>query len=721
MKLILRKLLKNNSVIRYLLALSLILGALIVAVGISGIAITQKLSNQVEKVTNTAFGPALAFDEIINGLNVIEIQLLKSDKPTTTLDEKAEYYKIIKTQLDLISTIKNEQLLKAENQDYSEYLIKWDRNWSQFRIKMTGFTEGAAIRTGSLDKNIIGLRDEMNDIRDFIKYDVVVIMENSSELTKWSMLFLSITLMIGVSVALTSSSIIVRQISKLFDEIDQSKKSVEVLFDNLDEGFFMFDKSGTIRNGVSSAARKIFGKDLINNKFVDVLPLEAAKKKQALAWQELAFSGIYDFDDFKSVAPRSIEMNGRFIELDFRPVYTEDQILDRVICISIDKTNERKLRLLAEEETSLVKLVLGIIKDRAGFSNDVLEIRNLFLVIIGELTKPEFDMSTLLRAMHTVKGCAATRHILTVAKLAHSFETKAASYIAENGLSEIQKLTAELMIDARHIESVFESFMKTNGKIFEALMGKESFKTKTVDIGTVNELCRLLLEQNKSDSPAMIYFVEHFMKDNIVLAFNHYAAMVRDLAASQKKQVNVKILNSEFTINPLPYTALLTSLTHIFTNAVDHGIESASERVKCGKPVEGTVTVSFKKNMNTTTSDETLLIQISDDGRGINWEKVRDRAINQKRIPAEKAKALSQEQCLQLIFMNSFSTAEKVSQLSGRGVGTDAVMHEAQKLGGRAWVKSQLGRGTSFFIEVPNLDSVLLSETIANLKQSKVG
>lgn len=718
---VLRKLIKNNSVIRYLLALSLILGALIVAVGISGIAITQKLSNQVEKVTNTAFGPALAFDEIIHRLNGIEIQLLKSEKAAITSQERADYYKNITTQLELIDTIKNEQLLKAENKDYGEYLKKWDHNWGKFRIKMTEFTEGAAVRPGFLDKNIIGLRDEMNDIRDFIKYDVVVIMENSSELTKWSMLFLSITLLIGVSVALTSSSIIVRQISRLFDEIDQGKRSVELLFNNLDEGFFMFDKVGTIQNGVSGAARRIFGRDLVNEKFVDVLPLEPAKKKQALAWQELAFSGSYDFDDFKSVAPRSIEMNGRFIELDFRPVYAADQILDRVICISIDKTNERKLRLQAEEETSLVKLVLGIIKDRTGFSKDVVELRNLFTVISGELAKPEFDLSALLRAVHTVKGCASTRHILSVAKLAHSFEAKVASYITENGLSEIQKLIAELTLDAKNIESVFESYLKTNEKIFESLMSKESFKTKTVDVGTVNELYRLLLQQNRSDSPAMIYFVEHFMKDNLVTALGHYAELVRDLAASQKKKINMKILNPELTINLQPYAALMTSLTHIFSNAVDHGIEPVFERVKSGKAAEGTVTVSFKKNINPKTSDETLLIQISDDGRGISWEKIRDRAISQKRIPIEKAKALSQEQCLQLIFINSFSTTENVSELSGRGVGTDAVMHEAQKLGGRAWVKSQVGRGTSFFIEVPNLDNVLLSETIANLKQSKAG
>lgn len=719
MKLILRKLLKNNSVIRYLLALSLILGALIVAVGISGIVITQQLSNQVEKVSDTAFGPALAFDEIINRLNGIEIQLLKSEKPAVTVQEKTGFYKNIKAQLEQIDTIKKEQLLKAANQDYSEHLTKWDRNWNQFRLRMTEFTEGGAVHTGFLDKNIIGLRDEMNDIRDFIKYDVVVIMENSSELTKWSMLFLSITLSIGVFVALMSSSIIVRQIAKLFDEIDQSRKSVELLFDNLDEGFFMFDKAGTIHKGVSSAARKIFGKDLVNDKFVDVLPLEPAKKKQALAWQELAFSGTYDFDDFKSVAPRSIDVNGRYIELDFRPVYSEDHTFDRVICIAIDKTNERKLRLLAEEETSLVKLVLGIIKDRSGFSSDVVEMRKLFLVINSELRAPGLNMSSLLRAIHTVKGCAATRHILTVVKMAHAFETKVASYITENGLSDVQKLTAELITDANHIESVFESFMKTNEKIFEALMGKESPNSKTVDVAIVNELCRLLLEETKKDSKSMTYFVENFMKDNIVLSFNHYAEMVRELAAKQRKKVEVKILNSEFTINPLPYAALLASLTHIFTNAVDHGIESESERLKNGKPPQGTITVSFKKNSN--SAGETLLIQISDDGRGINWEKVRDRAISKNRISPEKAKALSQEQCLQLVFMNSFSTNENVSELSGRGVGTDAVQHEAIKLGGRAWVKSQLGQGASFYIEVPNLDSVLLSETIANLKHSKAG
>lgn len=709
---------KNTSVIKYSLALSLILGALILAVGISGIIITQKLSKQVEKISDTAFGPALAFDEIINALNGIEIQLLKTQNNFVINEEKAELYQNIKNQLGRIYIIKNEQLAKSENQNYNEYLVKWNRNWTLFQSQMTEYVELQKSKSKYLDSSIVSLRDEMSNIRDFIKSDVVVIMENSTALTKWSLLFLSITLSIGVVVALLSSSIIVRHIKNLFNEIDESKKSIEVLFDNLDEGFFIFDKTGFIHKGVSGAARRIFGKDLVGSNFVDILPLDAAKKKQALAWQELAFSGTYDFDDFKSVAPRSVEINARYIELDFRPIYSEDQRLDRVICISIDKTNERKLRETAEEEAALVKLVIEIIKDRLSFSNDIIEIRNLFVIINEELNNTNLNMAPLLRAMHTIKGCSATHHIRSIVKLAHAFESKVASYITANGLSNIEKLVVELQADVKNIESVFESFLKSNEKIFEALMGKENYKTKTIDVSIINELCRLLLQQTEKDSPLLNYFVEHFMRDNIVLSFAHYAEMVKELADRQKKKIEVKILNSEFTINPLPYKALLASLTHIFTNAVDHGIETASERQRNGKMPEGTVTVSFKKNTN--PGGETLLIQISDDGRGINWEKVRDKAVSMAKITQKQAKLLSPEESLQLIFMNNFSTNDIVTDISGRGMGTDAVLHEAKKLGGRAWVKSQVGRGTSFFIEVPNFDNLLLSQTLEKFELPKV-
>ncbi len=715
----------NNIVIRYLLALALILGALILVVGISGITMTQKLSNQVEKINDTSFGPALAFDEIINSLDSIEMKLFKLQNSAISSIERADVYKSIRRQIGIIHNIKNEQLVKAESENYYENLKLWNKSWALFQNDMTNYIDvkninsASNLKVANLEADLVSLRTDIGAVRESIKYDVTVIIENSQKLAHWSLIFLSAMLLIGVVVGFFASSIIGRHIKDLFTAVEESKKSIEVLFNNLEEGFFIFDKNGDIQKGVSGAAKKIFGQDLVGSKFVDVLQLDKEKKKQALAWQELSFSGIYDFDDFKSVAPRSIEINERYIELDFRPIYSDIQLLDRVICISVDKTNEKILRERALEETALVKLIIGIVNDRLAFSNDVIEIRNLIFIIKEELTHSSLNLGPLLRAVHTLKGCAATRHIISVAKLAHNFETKVATYITENGLSETEKLIAELKNDTGNIEKVFETFMMTNEKVFEALLGKESYKTKTVEMNVVNELCRLLLENTQKDSQLMTYFVEHFMKDNIVLSFAHYAELVRELATRQKKKIDVIILNSEFTINPVPYKALLASLSHVFTNAVDHGIESPSERLKNSKAAVGSVTVSFKKNTNPT--GETLLIQIEDDGRGISWEKVRDSAIKKKKITADQAKVLSPEECLQLIFLNSFSTTEVVTDISGRGMGTDAVSNEAGKLGGRAWVKSQPGKGTSFFIEVPNFDNLLLSQTIEKLKLKSTG
>lgn len=694
------------------MTLSLILGSLILIVGTSGILITQKLAQQIEKMSDSAFGPALAFDEIIHTLNRIEIELLKSQMNSLPKAERNRLLDNIDAHIQRIQMLKNIQLEKNRGGEFGEDLTQWDRNWSTFERKIFEFitlekNARSSINVGNLDSHIISLREDMSRIRDLIKHEVVAIIENSTVLTKWSFLFLLLTLTIGAAVALLATTLIVRHIKKLFLEAEESKKRMELLFNNLDEGFLIFDRTGLIHKGVSDAAAQIFGKEIVGKKFIDILPLDASKKKQAEAWLELAFSGTYDFDDFKSVAPRSIQQGGRYIEFDFRPIYASDQSLDRIICISVDKTNEKKLREIAEEETALVKLVTSMIKDHQGFASDIKEIRNLLQIIYNELSGTTVEMSSVLRGIHTVKGCAATRYILSVAKLAHSFETKVAGHFTSSSFSNPELLMAELKRDVKNIENVFEAFMKTNEKVFEALMGKENSKTKTIDINKINELCLLLVEQSHKDSPALNYFNEHFMRDNIVLSFAHYADTVTEIAKRQKKKVEVQVLNSEFSINPEPYQALFATFSHVFTNAIDHGIETETERRKAGKNPTGLIAVSFKKN--TTPAGETLLIQITDDGRGMNWEEIRNRAVAKAIVDSAQAHDMSSEECLQLIFESNFSTRDLVTDTSGRGVGTNALFHEAKKLGGRAWVKSQLGKGTSFFIEVPNYDKLVLS------------
>ena len=128
-------------------------------------------------------------------------------------------------------------------------------------------------------------------------------------------------------------------------------------------------------------------------------------------------------------------------------------------------------------------------------------------------------------------------------------------------------------------------------------------------------------------------------------------------------------------------------LTHMIRNAADHGIEPAAERVAAGKPAEGTIYLMAEQRGGR------IVIEIADDGAGINRERVREKAIEKGLIAADAS--LSDEEIDNLVFLPGFSTAETISNISGRGVGMDVVRQNIQKLGGRVSIKSQPGRGST--------------------------
>jgi two-component system chemotaxis sensor kinase CheA len=130
-------------------------------------------------------------------------------------------------------------------------------------------------------------------------------------------------------------------------------------------------------------------------------------------------------------------------------------------------------------------------------------------------------------------------------------------------------------------------------------------------------------------------------------------------------------------------------------NAADHGIETAEERAKTNKPEVGTI------NLNAYQEGNNVVIEVKDDGKGIDVEKVRKKAIDKGTITKEQAEVMSDKEIIDLLFRPSFSTAEKVSELSGRGVGLDVVKTNIEKLGGDVEVHTVLGGGSNFIVRLP--------------------
>ncbi|WP_374030545.1 ATP-binding protein [Bdellovibrio bacteriovorus] len=171
--------------------------------------------------------------------------------------------------------------------------------------------------------------------------------------------------------------------------------------------------------------------------------------------------------------------------------------------------------------------------------------------------------------------------------------------------------------------------------------------------------------------------------------------MLRVAAQVDKMVSPLKIHNGNLMVIPEIYSGLFSTFVHAFRNAVDHGIEMPDHRVDIGKPAEGQVDVTFSLNHNSQGS--WLLVQIKDDGGGIDPARIREKLTGK----GLDVSAESDQQIIQHIFDSQFSTREHVTDISGRGVGMDAIKVAAEELAGRVWVESTVGQGSTLFVEVP--------------------
>ena len=181
--------------------------------------------------------------------------------------------------------------------------------------------------------------------------------------------------------------------------------------------------------------------------------------------------------------------------------------------------------------------------------------------------------------------------------------------------------------------------------------------------------------------------------------------IIRDLALELNKKIDLKMLGADTELDRQVLELIKDPLTHMVRNSADHGLESAEERRAAGKPEVGTVT------LNAFHEGGHIIIQISDDGRGINIAKVKQKALEKELVTESDLESMSDQQVSQLIFNPGFSTAAEVTSVSGRGVGMDVVRTNVEKIGGTIELKPVEGKGTVFTIKIP-LTLVIVSALI---------
>ncbi|MEW6654375.1 MAG: chemotaxis protein CheA [Bacteroidota bacterium] len=269
-------------------------------------------------------------------------------------------------------------------------------------------------------------------------------------------------------------------------------------------------------------------------------------------------------------------------------------------------------------------------------------------------------------------------------KKVDSIEKAAAASVKENTirvdvdrLDSLLDIVSELVLGRNRLTQVNSHFSRENeGNKFTRDFGEV---TKQIDLMTTElQLVAMKLRMIK-----------------IAKIFNRYPRLVRDLTRDLSKDVELIIKGEETEVDKNLIEEINDPLVHIIRNSVDHGVEKPEVRVQAGKPPKGTVILSAEQLGNN------IVITVEDDGKGLDPDMLKEKAVSKGLITREKAKELTKHEAMNLIFLPGFSTAEKVSNVSGRGVGMDVVKTNVSKLRGIINIESEPGKGTKIIFKLP--------------------
>jgi len=194
----------------------------------------------------------------------------------------------------------------------------------------------------------------------------------------------------------------------------------------------------------------------------------------------------------------------------------------------------------------------------------------------------------------------------------------------------------------------------------------------------------------------------------IANVWNKFPRMVREVAFKLGKQISLEMQGADTELDKSLIEAIKDPLTHLVRNSIDHGIETADIRAKSGKPAEG------KLLLRAYHESGQVNIVITDDGKGIDVDRVRAKALEKQLLSMDELSQMSENSVLQLIFLPGFSTAEKISNISGRGVGMDVVKSNIEKIGGMVDLQSERGKGTTIHLRIPLTLAIIKAITITS-------
>ena len=390
--------------------------------------------------------------------------------------------------------------------------------------------------------------------------------------------------------------------------------------------------------------------------------------------------------------------------------------------------------------------ILNVFKDEVR--ERLKNIKDDLIALQSNPDDPEI-LDSLQREAHTIKGAARMVGFSKTGEVAHALETLIKRY--RSGELEIGKVTKAALRAVDYIRNAIDKGESDEKSVLEILENPDKLQkggegaveiTKSFEVEDIWKFIPVEYEQieklsqkledlymrtmgilryrkdllNQIEDRRTSEIIEKLLNDfdffrkslhqltmeisdlrlvPISKVFDSITRPIYEIATSLGKKVKVNLRSTEIKIDKRILDSILDSIIHLIRNALDHGIEPPDERIKRGKPEYGTLYLSAFER------EGKVVIQIEDDGRGIDTEKVVKRAIEKGLIDPEVAKHLSDKEKIDLIFIHGFSTKDQVNEMSGRGVGMDVVKSRVEELGGEIIVETTPGYGTRVELILP--------------------
>ncbi len=476
--------------------------------------------------------------------------------------------------------------------------------------------------------------------------------------------------------------------------LENSLSDIKNLLNNSNQGFLSFSQDLIIKKQHSKICHKFFMENLSGKNISELLYPNRLKRKKFF---ENTIKSL-DLKDksFKNSTILSLLQN-EFI-LNKRVVSVEYKVLDSdtFMMILTDITEKRILEKKVNREAKILKMVLSVVSHREEFI-DLLEEYRIFIdnlsSSIHDNQTPLRNCNTLFMDIHTFKGLFLQKELIYTSHFLHKFETKLSEFMELDGLSNDSLrniIDKNSFIDSLNQDlNIIEEIAEDN--FFQA---QKSLTIKEEEINKIEQKILSLDEKclmNHKFGEILSDF-KNLKNKPFHLLMDSYPKFISQMSQRLGKSIyplDLKIdKNIAVTYNIKPF---VQSLIHIFRNAIDHGIEPIEERIFKNKIELGTIGCKIY------VENKKLKIIISDDGRGIDIEKIKLKA----QILSIETINLNNEELVQLIFNQKFSTKNEISDISGRGVGLSAVKKELDKIGGEVSIDTTLGKGTAFYFTLP--------------------